>query len=72
MLRYLASGLLTRSASRRLGRIIPNPIVRTVAVAAAAYGIQRLMTRRSVRLPRVRMPSMPSMPSMRMPHLGHG
>jgi len=46
MFRLLASGLLTRSASRRLARIIPNPLVRTVAIAATGYAINRLMTRR--------------------------
>lgn len=46
MIRYLASGLLTRSASRRLARYIPNPIVRAVAIAAAGYAINRVMTRR--------------------------
>lgn len=54
MLRYLASGLLTRSASRRLARWIPNPLVRTVAVAATAYGIERLLTRKPIRAPRMR------------------
>ncbi len=44
MLRYLASGLLTRNAARRLGRVIPNPFVRTVAIAAAGYAINRLMS----------------------------
>lgn len=43
MLRLLASGLLTRSASRRLGRVIPNPLVRTLAVAATGYAVSRLM-----------------------------
>ena len=46
MLRYLASGLLTRSASRRLARVIPNPLVRAAAIAAAGYAINRMMTRR--------------------------
>ena len=43
MLRLLASGLLTRSASRRLGRVIPNPLVRTLAVAATGYAVSRLL-----------------------------
>ena len=54
MLRYLASGMLTRTASRRLARLIPNPILRTVAIAAAAYGIERLVTRKPIRVPRIR------------------
>ena len=53
MFRFLASGLLTRSASRRLARLIPNPIVRTVAIAATGYAINRVMTRRRPALPRV-------------------
>lgn len=52
MLNYLASGLLTRTASRRLARLIPNPLLRTVAIAAAAYGVERLLARRAQR-PRV-------------------
>ncbi|MDF1503730.1 hypothetical protein [Roseisolibacter sp. H3M3-2] len=43
MLRLLASGLLTRSASRRLSRFIPNPFVRTLAVAATGYAIARVV-----------------------------
>jgi hypothetical protein len=43
MLRLLASGLLTRSASRRIARVIPNPFVRTLAVAATGYAVSRLM-----------------------------
>ena len=55
MLRYLASGLLTRTASRRLARWIPNPLVRTVAIAATGYAVNRLLARRSNRVtPRVR------------------
>jgi len=51
MLRLLTSGLLTRSAARRLSRVIPNPLVRTVAIAAAGYAIERLVYRK--RQPRV-------------------
>ena len=47
MLRLLASGLLTRSASRRLGRVIPNPLVRTLAVAATGYAVSRLLAPRA-------------------------
>ncbi len=43
MLRLLASGLLTRSASRRIARVIPNPLVRTLAVAATGYAVSRLL-----------------------------
>jgi len=47
MFRFLASGLLTRSASRRLARLIPNPLVRTVAIAATGYAINRVLTKRT-------------------------
>ena len=50
MLRYLASGLLTRNVSRRLARAIPNPLVRTVAIAAAGYAVNRVMNGRPARL----------------------
>jgi hypothetical protein len=43
MLRLLASGLLTRSASRRIARVIPNPFVRTLAVAATGYAVSRML-----------------------------
>ena len=49
MLRLLASGLLTRTATRRLARVIPNPLVRTLAIAATGYAVNRLMTARSTR-----------------------
>lgn len=51
MLRYLASGLLTRNVSRRLARAIPNPLVRTVAIAAAGFAVNRLVNGRPARLP---------------------
>ena len=35
IVRAIATGLLTRGAARRLTRIIPNPLMRTVAVVAA-------------------------------------
>ena len=57
MLRLLASGLLTRSASRRVARFIPNPLVRTLAVAATGYAISRVMApkaRTALRSPRGR------------------
>ena len=43
MIRLLTSGFLTRGAARRLSRAIPNPLVRTVAIAAAGYAIDRLV-----------------------------
>ena len=43
MFRLLASGLLTRTASRRIARCIPNPLVRTLAVAATGYAVSRMM-----------------------------
>ena len=54
MIRFLASGLLTRSASRRLARWIPNPIVRTAAIAATGYAITRALARRPLAPPRAR------------------
>lgn len=41
MLRYLASGLLTRNLSRRVARVIPNPLLRTLAIAATGYAVNR-------------------------------
>lgn len=49
MLRYLATGLLTRNVSRRLARTIPNPLFRTVAIAAAGYAVNRVVNGRAVR-----------------------
>jgi hypothetical protein len=55
MLRYLASGLVTRSAARRLSRWIPNPLLRTVAIAATGYAVNRMLSRRADRVaPRIR------------------
>ena len=55
MFRYLASGLVTRAASRRLARWIPNPLLRTVAIAATGYAVNRALSRRSPRVtPRLR------------------
>ena len=45
MLRFLTSGLLTRGAARRLGRVIPNPLARAVAVTVAGYAINRVVAR---------------------------
>ena len=45
MLRLLTSGLLTRGAAKRLSRKIPNPFVRTLAIAAAGYAIEQLVYR---------------------------
>ena len=47
MLRFLATGLLTRNVSRRLARAIPNPIVRTAAIAAAGLAVNRLVNGRA-------------------------
>ena len=49
MIRPIATGLLTRSAARRLSRWIPNPLLRTVAIAVAGYAIDRLVYRTSRR-----------------------
>lgn len=35
MLRTISTALLSRTAARRLGRVIPNPLLRMVVVAAA-------------------------------------
>ncbi len=43
MLRLLASGLLSRNLARRVARVIPNPLVRTIAVAAVGYGVNRFV-----------------------------
>ncbi len=48
MLRYLATGLLTRNVSRRLARVIPNPLLRTVAIAAAGLAVNRVVNGRQV------------------------
>ena len=45
MIRSLTSGLLTRSASRRLARFIPNPILRVAAIAVVGYAIEQLVYR---------------------------
>ncbi len=62
MLRYLASGLLTRSAARRIARLVPNPLLRTVAIAATGYAVNRLVQKRTASTPRpVRAPRSSSM-----------
>jgi hypothetical protein len=43
MLRVLASGLLSRNLARRVARVIPNPLVRTIAMAAVGYGVNRFV-----------------------------
>lgn len=43
MLRVLASGLLSRNLARRVARVIPNPLVRTLAIAAVGYGVNRMV-----------------------------
>lgn len=45
MLKFLASSMLYR----RLGRAIPNPILRTVAIAGVGMAARHLMTRRAAR-----------------------
>lgn len=45
MLRTITTGLLGRSAARRIGRFIPNPVVRFVAVAAATQLVPLLLDR---------------------------
>ena len=45
MLRALTSGMLSRTAQRRLARWIPNPLLRVVAVAVAGYAIEQLVLR---------------------------
>ena len=44
MLGFVANSLITPAVARRLGRVIPNPFLRTVAVAAVGYGINRLFS----------------------------
>jgi hypothetical protein len=50
MIRQLTSGLLTRTASRKLARWIPNPLLRVVVVAVAGYAIEQLVLRGSARV----------------------
>lgn len=45
MLKFLASSMLYR----RLGRAIPNPIVRTLAIAGAGMAARRFAQRRAAR-----------------------
>ncbi|GJG86099.1 hypothetical protein tb265_12800 [Gemmatimonadetes bacterium T265] len=47
MLSFVANALITPAVARRLARVIPNPFVRTLAVAAVGYGINRLVANRS-------------------------
>ena len=49
MLRYFASGFLTRKLARPISRAIPNPILRTLAIAAVGYGVERLIAKRVAR-----------------------
>lgn len=46
MLGFVANALVTPAIARRLARVIPNPFVRTLAVAAVGYGINRLVSSR--------------------------
>jgi hypothetical protein len=45
VLQSIASTLLSRRAARRLGRVIPNPVVRFVAVTAATALVPVLVER---------------------------
>ena len=49
MLRFLASGFLTRRLARPLSRAIPNPLLRTVAIAATGYAVERMLAKRAVK-----------------------
>ncbi len=49
MLRFLASGLLTRKLARPISRAIPNPLLRTVAIAATGYAVERMLARRGTK-----------------------
>jgi len=55
MIRPIATGLLTRSAARRLSRWIPNPLLRTVAIAVAGYAIERMVMKAAQRPRRARL-----------------
>jgi hypothetical protein len=46
MLRFLASGFLTRKLATRIARLTPNPLLRTVGVAAAGYAVNRMLTKK--------------------------
>ena len=50
LLRSLASGLLSRRAARRLGRAIPNPLIRFAAVTAATALVPLLVEKVAERL----------------------
>jgi hypothetical protein len=49
LFRSLASGLLSRRAARRLGRAIPNPVLRFVAVTAATTLVPLLVNKAAER-----------------------
>ncbi len=59
MLRYLFTGWLTRGASRRVARLIPNPLLRTLAIAATGYAANRVLTTRRMGPANVGTPTMP-------------
>jgi hypothetical protein len=54
LLRNLATGLLGRRTARRLGRAIPNPLVRAAVVGAATTVIPLLVERALARRRRAR------------------
>jgi hypothetical protein len=49
MLRLLASGFLTRKLARPIARVIPNPLLRTVAIAATGYAVERMLSKRAAK-----------------------
>ena len=49
MLGFVANSLVMPVVARRLSRVIPNPFVRAIAVAAVGYGVNRLVTTRQNR-----------------------
>ena len=46
MLRFLASGFITRKLAGRIARLTPNPLLRTVGVAVAGYAVNRALSKR--------------------------
>ena len=46
MLRFLASGFLTRKLATRIARLTPNPLLRTVGVAVAGYAVNRMLSKK--------------------------
>jgi hypothetical protein len=46
MLRFLASGLITRKLADGIARLTPNPLLRTVGVAVAGYAVSRALQKK--------------------------